>query len=325
MPCVPCASDVEAGPQQLGVLRRKPGKGNPTLSLSCSDKLARWACLGLQGCLLSSCLAAPLNLDLLVVAVPPAAAAAAAAAAGPAAAENLLYQQQQEETRLRDVEAAGTRAFQHRLQGCTSLLQPPFAVRPPAVVAVQAADGKLGLYPDERRKSPSGVSINWSCQLPLLTALTASQAKPSAAAVVGVHEVTLAAHGRKAGAGRKAPNWNNKKTRSRLCSAALYEQWQALLAVMSALPQAPAGAGVEPSSAGDASGLQHASTGKQQQKQQQQQQQLNGQQTADECDQELDIKLYRAEKQRQGQGYQQAWDALRNCNHSIFAGWIAKP
>ena len=34
--------------QAVGVTRRKPGRGAPTLSMSCSDKLARWQCLGLQ-------------------------------------------------------------------------------------------------------------------------------------------------------------------------------------------------------------------------------------------------------------------------------------
>ena len=34
--------------QAPGLVRRKPGKGEGTLSLSCSDKLARWALLGLQ-------------------------------------------------------------------------------------------------------------------------------------------------------------------------------------------------------------------------------------------------------------------------------------
>ncbi|XP_017763692.1 PREDICTED: tRNA-specific adenosine deaminase 1 [Eufriesea mexicana] len=37
----------------VGPLRTKPGRGNPTLSLSCSDKMAKWNILGVQGSLLS--------------------------------------------------------------------------------------------------------------------------------------------------------------------------------------------------------------------------------------------------------------------------------
>lgn len=44
----PGASPYEQGQQAAGVLRRKPGRGDATLSMSCSDKLAKWCCIGVQ-------------------------------------------------------------------------------------------------------------------------------------------------------------------------------------------------------------------------------------------------------------------------------------
>ena len=50
----------------VGPLRTKPGRGNPTLSLSCSDKMAKWNILGLQGSLLSI-LIPPIKMETITV------------------------------------------------------------------------------------------------------------------------------------------------------------------------------------------------------------------------------------------------------------------
>lgn len=51
----------------VGALRTKPGRGDPTQSLSCSDKFARWNVVGLQGALLSLLVNEPVYFQSLIV------------------------------------------------------------------------------------------------------------------------------------------------------------------------------------------------------------------------------------------------------------------
>lgn len=71
------AKCVKEGPQdkklpglgyhQTGLLRTKPGRGDPTLSMCCSDKLMRWNLLGAQGAALSHCIVHPIYFQSVVV------------------------------------------------------------------------------------------------------------------------------------------------------------------------------------------------------------------------------------------------------------------
>jgi len=99
--------------QAVGAARRKPGRGEPTLSMSCSDKMARWMCLGLQGALLTHFTRAPLRCASITL------------AGSPAQLEPLQ------------------RALSGRLAGAATVLAPPWAPILPALHAAPPAPAHL--------------------------------------------------------------------------------------------------------------------------------------------------------------------------------------
>lgn len=118
--------------QTEGKIRIKPGKGDRTMSLSCSDKIARWNMMGLQGCMMSS-LIDPIYLSSVVLA-----------------------------DRTPFNRAAMERALYKRFTDADKFLNHPFKLHQPAIIV---ADNKLK-FPygksDVERVNPSANSIVYS-------------------------------------------------------------------------------------------------------------------------------------------------------------------
>jgi tRNA-specific adenosine deaminase 1 len=214
---LPQPRDVEsyAAPQAVGVARRKPGRGEPTLSMSCSDKLARWALLGVQGSLLGALLADPLYLDTLTVGCHPSAVA--------------------------DTQEALRRAVGGRAAGLAPRLAPPFAHAPPAARAVPVARAEaaaLGLAAGGERRVASGNCVAWWAAAS--PAWRLKPARPPAGGAAdgaqvltgGTVEALTGLTGCRTGWGRAGSQAVGAGARSGLCKAALGGQFAAAWAAL---------------------------------------------------------------------------------------------
>ena len=171
----PLQSKVDSGPQATHRARRKPGRGEPTLSMSCSDKIAKWLLLGFQGCLLTGLLAHPIEVETVTIVSP-----------------------REDERDLDAARTAAERAFfgrtsSHRVAGgpalCTRVPQVRVVSRRQVLGGGEGGRGG-GIFFGQGGRSKSGVSVNWSALHYFSDTATFGE----------VHEVTLSASGRRAGA-----------------------------------------------------------------------------------------------------------------------------
>lgn len=148
--CTTTAIDVgdQASGDATGLARRKPGRGPATLSMSCSDKVARWTCLGVQGALASRLLMEPVYIDAVTV-LDGGVACGDGGGAAVAAAPSLRALQ---------------RALVDRVAPLAPRLELPYAWRPPCLhiaSAGVAALAALNLAPSPAAPTPAPTAISW--------------------------------------------------------------------------------------------------------------------------------------------------------------------
>ena len=179
-PTLPTASDVEsyAKSQTEGVVRRKPGKGEPTLSMSCSDKFLKWNMVGLQGSLLGCFLGRPLYLSTITVlnaGIDKVRPGKAVSGMGTdlmetTAETNVFFPFEMRNESERNVLAALSSMHRACYSRAQIMMSAPWIstnhdMKGPIILSVVSMPreflNKIGFGPGHQRRVPSGASITW--------------------------------------------------------------------------------------------------------------------------------------------------------------------
>lgn len=231
---IPEAGDVEsyANEQDTGVVRRKPGRGEPTFSVSCSDKVARWSLLGLQGALLGSMLAQPLYLDSITVAY------------GVSEATQSTQKREAATAALRRSFIERPNLVQSRLASYPFFSSSRKSLAVSAVPVATADLQELGFISGNVRRVPGGSSIAWrappsatwrlkeakriyraASNIPESVKMDTIATKAPLVLLNGIGESLTGLFGCRAGKGRKGNDPVTVDNQSVLCRAALFQRF----------------------------------------------------------------------------------------------------
>jgi len=229
--------DAERGVagQRLGACRLKPGRGAQTDCMSCSDKIARWVALGVQGALPSSLISRSSRDHLesshvtgTDVETYGAVRLASVVVASPSSSE---YEDEDCENNdfgrstRRAVLDALRRALVDRVGFCVPTRDAPGVfVAPPAPPELSSSAGQA------RGWVASGTSLNWYWRENRESAPV--RKKNGDGGEASGAEVTLGGTGRKAGFPKKARG--SRKAQSRLCRASLAARYAEVMACVRA-------------------------------------------------------------------------------------------